>query len=459
VGSGRPADGTRTAPPGEGPADGRRYAAVPVRYTCWLYDPSAAGGAPERLFEAACGHPGYVAAGLAVAWHPDGRRLDFVDRSGPGRHQVRTFDLTARRSEPVPLPSAEHVCLGSATGQRHRSVLLGGAAGQSGLWVEGEAGGWWRVPDSEPEAAHLEELRRRLPRWSRDGRKLAFVAGTALRVCDTATRRTDQWLDAGDSPASAGLWWGDPHPSASLHWHPDGSRIGLVRGSRLGLVGPAGWLGELTDSPVVSFAGWDAGGRWAAYVTAEPLPYAADPPDSQAGPSDLLPAIAGAPWATLFVPNPAARSAVRFADADGKNPRVAVSGLRATFPHWSPTEPRLSVWLTVEPPYRLAAGGRFGMPPGDPAAVLDPDTGALDWLPVSGTETPRSDTPNCGPAGSPPPSTGSTRPRPGCPRAGRRTGCSSGRSRCRGRAGTPRRGTPGRGSSPPGSGRRTAPGT
>src|SRR5205085_1221884 len=163
----------------------------------------------ERLFEAACGHPGYVAAGLAVAWHPDGRRLDFVDRSGPGRHQVRTFDLTARRSEPVPLPSAEHVCLGSATGQRHRSVLLGG---------------------------------------------------------------------------SAGRWWGDPHPSASLHWHPDGSRIGLVRGSHLGLVGPAGWLGELTDSPVVSFAGWDAGGRWAAYVTAEPLPYAADPPDSQAGP-------------------------------------------------------------------------------------------------------------------------------------------------------------------------------
>jgi hypothetical protein len=46
----------------------------------------------------------------------------------------------------------------------------------------------------------------------------------------------------------------------------------------------------------------------------------------------------------------------------------------------------LSAWLTVEPPYRLAEAGQFGMRPGDPAATIDPDTGALDWLPVNGTE-------------------------------------------------------------------------
>ena len=68
----RALDGKRAEPAGDAPADGRWYAGVPVRYTCWLYDPAAPGG-PEKLFEAAAGHAGYIAAGLAVAWHPDGR--------------------------------------------------------------------------------------------------------------------------------------------------------------------------------------------------------------------------------------------------------------------------------------------------------------------------------------------------------------------------------------------------
>ncbi|MDB5308038.1 MAG: hypothetical protein JWO38_2240 [Gemmataceae bacterium] len=385
----RPVDGNRYEPMGDAPADGRRYPGVPVRYTCWLHDPAGAGGRPEKLFEATCGHAGSVAAGLAVCWHPDGQRLDYVDQPTPNQHRVFAFDLTARGVEPVPLPAAEHVALGSRPAGRHRAAVLGGAEGQSGLWVEEvPGGGWWRVPNSAPETARLEELRRLRPQWSPDGKKVAFVAGATLRVCDTATRQTDTWFHA-ERPSHD--FTRPPHLSDGLHWHPDGTRVGLIDGTRLGLVGPTGWLGTLSDSPVVSFAGWEATGRRMAYVTTEPLPYAA------AFPHHKLPAAeAGAPapdlsitaglWATLFAPNPAARTAVWFAGAGGGTPRKVVSGVRATFPHWSPTEPRLSVWLTVEPPYRLTPGARVGMRPGDPAALIDAETGDLVWLPVNGSE-------------------------------------------------------------------------
>ena len=291
------------------------------------------------------------------------------------------------------LPPAEHVALGSAPG-RPRHALLGGAGSDSGLWVEGDVT-WWRVPDSAPDAPHLETLRRCVPRWSRDGAKLAFVGGGSVRVCDIASRRTETWFRS-ELPQGAALFPAPPL-SAGLHWHPDGTRVGLIDGTQLVTVGPSGKVEALTGADnslvlvpvplaaapvvawvvneltrvnhsVVAFAGWDGSGRRMAYVATEPLPYKA-----------------GAVWAALFVPNPPARTAVRVANADGANPKSVVSGLRATFPHWSPTDSRLSVWLTVEPPYRLA-DGRVGMPPGDPAALLDLNTGKLEWLPVNGTE-------------------------------------------------------------------------
>src|SRR5262245_212881 len=44
----RSVGGDQGAPGGDTPANGRLFAAVPVRYSCWLYD-SSAGGAPEKL--------------------------------------------------------------------------------------------------------------------------------------------------------------------------------------------------------------------------------------------------------------------------------------------------------------------------------------------------------------------------------------------------------------------------
>ncbi|HEV3384493.1 MAG TPA: hypothetical protein VG097_06735, partial [Gemmata sp.] len=326
-----------------------------------------------KLFETTCGHAGYIGAGLAIQWHPDGKHLDYIEQLAPNQHQIRSFDLTTRKAEAVPLPPAENIALCSSPGQPHRIALLGRTGSQSGLWIENiTTGTWWRVPDSDPGKGHLEELRQRLPKWSRDGTKLAFADGPILRVCDINTQKTESWYQGQTSEkpnTETAFLLNTQPPLSDLHWHPDGKRVGLVEDSHLVLIERTGSVSKVSDATVISFAGWDAKGERMAYVSVEPLPYA------------------GAPWATLFIPNVYARSAVWVTDANGETPgKKVVSGVRATFPHWSKTDQRLSVWLTVEPPYRLPSGDLLGMPSGDPAAIIDPETGQLDWLPVNGTE-------------------------------------------------------------------------
>jgi tetratricopeptide (TPR) repeat protein len=360
---------------GDTPADGRRFAELPVSYTCFLYDSSAPNGKPEKLFETTCGHVGYIGAGLGMQWHHDGKHLDYIEQSAPNQHHIRSFDLNTRKSGSVSLSPAEHIALGSSTNQSHRIALLGGAGEQSGLWIENTGTGtWWRVPDSASNKVNLEELRQRLPKWSRDGTKLAFADGPTLRVCDIATKQTQTWYQGltkqqPEQSVDAALMLLDRPQLSDLYWHPDGKRIGLVDDAQLIMVGPSGLLKKVNDSSVVSFAGWSADEKRMAYVSTEPLPYS------------------GAPWATLLVPNVHAHSAVWITDANGENPgKKLVTGVRATYLHWSQNEPKLSAWLTVVPPYHLPDEGYLGMRPGDPAAIIDPETGQLDWLPVNGSE-------------------------------------------------------------------------
>jgi hypothetical protein len=62
--------------------------------------------------------------------------------------------------------------------------------------------------------------------------------------------------------------------------------------------------------------------------------------------------------------------------------------MRVTFPAWAPEDNRLSVWITFVPRYRslLSILRRWGLWPGDPAATLDLDTGAVSWLAVTPAE-------------------------------------------------------------------------
>ncbi|HSQ57586.1 MAG TPA: hypothetical protein VLM40_17825, partial [Gemmata sp.] len=156
------------------------------------------------------------------------------------------------------------------------------------------------------------------------------------------------------------------------------------------LIGTDGTAKRLSDEPVISFAGWDVSGTHIAYVAAEPLKYIAPwlrlltiaSDSSQVAP---LISMIGMPYAALVLPNLHARTAIWDADANGENPKKLLGGVHATFLHWSPREPKLSVWLTVEPPYRLVESAP-GMRTGDPAAIIDAETGKVEWMPVNGTE-------------------------------------------------------------------------
>src|SRR5439155_23517682 len=82
--------------------------------------------------------------------------------------------------------------------------------------------------------------------------------------------------------------------------------------------------------PVRRFAGWDDAGKNLAYVVPDTAPFAAEPL-----------------WAFLLVPDPQARDAVLVADGTGDDPgREVLSGMRVTFPRWSPRDDRLSLWVT-----------------------------------------------------------------------------------------------------------------
>ncbi|HZW34757.1 MAG TPA: hypothetical protein VFF52_28800, partial [Isosphaeraceae bacterium] len=286
---------------------------------------------------------------------------------------------------------------------QHLACVLGGAGlDRDGLWIgqpDADHASWWHVPNSqEPAQAELgsllERLRATRPAWTADGRSFAFVTH-----------------HPGSSPSDPGesrLWMGrlagrqvdriarEPARLRDLHWSPHGERLGLVRSGIeprfLAMATPAsspggsatlhiwdrvgGLSGPLNHRPVRRFAGWCAAGDHLAYVV----------PDAVLGAEDPL-------WSFLLVPDPLARDAVVIEDGNGPGPGTSqpvFSGLRVTFPHWSPSssDEVLSLWCTFSPSHRSVLS-RFlggGLRLGDPAALLDARTGTLAWMAVSPQE-------------------------------------------------------------------------
>jgi len=140
----------------------------------------------------------------------------------------------------------------------------------------------------------------------------------------------------------------------------------------------SGVSGPLNTRLVRRFAGWCAAGDHLAYVV----------PDDVLGAASPL-------WSFLLIPDPLARDAVVIAAGDGQakaagGGKTAFSGLRVTFPHWSPSsnDEVLSLWCTFSPSHRSVLS-RFlggGLRSGDPAALLDARTHSLFWMAVSPLE-------------------------------------------------------------------------
>jgi hypothetical protein len=357
---------------------GRLFDRVPVVYTCWLRG-EAEDDPPVELFEARCDHAGYVAANLAVRWHPRGDRILYIDAVGGGNHAVFAYDLqakAARRAFPHDAPAV--IFDWTPDGERLACVLgTGGAgSGRDGLWIgKPDREDWWHVPGSRDLApaelpALLERLRATRPAWTRDGSRFAFVSqhrgepgGTVLHIGNLADRRVVEGAR-------------DTARLRDLSWAPDGERLGLVR------EGPAptlhvwsraeGLSGPLDTRAVRRFAGWCSEGDHLAYVVPDEVP-------GEGGPL----------WSFLLIPDPSARDAVVVGDGAGQGGGHPVfSGLRVTFPHWSPSDEVLSVWCTFSPSHRSAISSLLGggLRPGDPAALLDARTGALSWMTVDPRE-------------------------------------------------------------------------
>ena len=117
---------------------GELYNHVPIVYTCWLRDESG-DEPPVKLFEAGCDHAGYVAANLAVRWHPSGDRILFIDAVSGGNHALFAYDLQTRaaagRSSRKVRPALIFDWTPAGT---HIACVLGQAAGspdRTGVWI------------------------------------------------------------------------------------------------------------------------------------------------------------------------------------------------------------------------------------------------------------------------------------------------------------------------------------
>jgi hypothetical protein len=372
---------------------GKLFLPSPIIYTCWLREEEKDGQAPEpvELFQAACDHPGYVAGNRAARWHPNGKHLLFIQQTSEHQHAVFEYDLQTKQARQVFKETAETILFDWAPDNTHLVCVLAGR----GIWIGNPAiDDWWQVPESgvvqQVNVFVPGNLNASRPVWSREGKQFAFVSSRMqgpmnqivhqLYLGTLETRQVEKLTE-------------DAALIRDVRWSPNGERFGYVAGAE---EGPLTFL-RLADKSsstftksVRGFIGWDEKNTSLAYVAADPIPHSE-----------------GAAWAFLLSPNPRARDAVWLAPADGSAPGKQVfSGMQVTFPQWSPKDARLSLWATFNPSYNTvsemiellttfaqidAANGRatpliingLHVRPGDPALLLNPETGALDWKAIN----------------------------------------------------------------------------
>src|SRR6266851_2252259 len=168
-------------------AAGRTFAQVPAKYTCWLRDEDADGpdAKPIPLFSANCDHVGYVAANLAVRWHPCENRLFFIDDKGTQQHALYEYDFASKTARSTFVPTADALLFDWSPDGTWLVCVLGSRnqnQSNDGIWIgKPDATDWWHVPNSNrfalPELPSLiEALRATKPAWTPDGSRFAFAS-------------------------------------------------------------------------------------------------------------------------------------------------------------------------------------------------------------------------------------------------------------------------------------------
>ncbi|MEX1228874.1 MAG: hypothetical protein WEB58_01465 [Planctomycetaceae bacterium] len=379
------ADGANRDPsPWDANPEGRRFFPESIIYTCWLRESPHDGqpAAPVVLFEALCDHPGYIAANLAVRWHPGGERVAFIDQVGKRAVSLFEFDLTTREVKRLLDRTSAALIFDWSPSGSHLACVMSGENehdDMTGIWIRsGEKSDWWKAPQSErlafPDSWEpLERLRATKPAWTNDEKEFAFVTSVdvetpspegkkeirhSLFVADVAARKVRLRREG------TGI-------IRDIRWRPNASEIGFIEGksSALRFVDETGNVSQHNRAENVRrFAGWNGDGKRLAYVVPEPFDDAKED------------------WALLFSRVKDSRDRVFMADETDQFPgRMVHSGVRVTFPQWSPKNDSLSLWGTYAPTRRswLSLLLPWSLRPGDPAAILDLQTGEMTWMAVS----------------------------------------------------------------------------
>lgn len=400
-----PNEANAAGPEWDDSPDGRVMQKRSIRYACRMHEKDTeAGTVPDVLFEATCDHVGYVAANLAVRWHPDESAIIYLDQNQQGKLELQSWNLAEGRSETAFAHSADAMIFDWAPDNQNLVCVLDDPDPKvRGIWfgTPGEDD-WWHVTNSAgAEPAYplinslggmelllggqfgtanspIERLRSAKPAWNREGSAFAFVAGRSVNDQVTFT------IERGDPVSREIVTIAEsPNSFTDLHWHSDGSKLGTVQQDEQRSLRIISLDGNLSDSvssdPVRRFVGWNSAGDKLAYVV----------PQRPSVPESDQPTEFQNPWAFLLLSDPYARDSLITADADGlENVQDIFSGMRLTFPNWSPDGRKLTFWATYSPSYRSWFGRLFGlgMRRGDPAVAFDVETGRLDWMPVNPRE-------------------------------------------------------------------------
>jgi hypothetical protein len=337
-------------------------------------------GLAERLFEANAMNAVQIFADALVDWHPDGRRVLYLDASA-GRQSVYSFDRSTGDSAAVSPVSSPSLAYAVSPDGEYLQVAAGDGAATE-LWVgplDASMAAWHRIDDragpgtvpkeelpttgADGESAWLYDLRPQLGTWSPDSRWLAHK------------RRIEANPESGNGRESVAIvltpidaperQQSIPFASDSLgrmHWEPGGARLGVLHGGDLLIIEIA--TGVRTDLAgaleVEQFIGWSKPGDKLAYLLgAEHFDVT----------WTLLPTGHVVRWA------PTVRHNLVIAEHDGTLPRSRFNMMNIEAAQWSNQSAKLSFWATYLPTVSL-------LPPGDPAAVLDLDKDSIRWYPT-----------------------------------------------------------------------------